>query len=739
MSTLGASGIPQFCLNAPTAGGRALFYRLHPAMDRIRKLSLDYSLKNIPIPPINIYRKFLIEKVECVIKRMRWKAFFFLKGENAPEPTDRDDEHFGFKSRKCPPQVEEMKGFEDDLLSIIEGIEVRRASDPFQDRLRKDIEKIKDTDDIIARADKSKSLYGMPKEQYQKLLRDNITRTYKRAPDSEYAEINNEARMLADDLNISERMEVMNKAEAFVTLKDHKERFESDLPCRLINPAKSEMGMVSKAILDKIIQAVRDSTAVNLWKSTPSVVDWFTAIQEKEKHTFICFDVVNFYPSITENLLKEALAFAQQFTTIYEKEFNIIMNARKSLLFSDGAAWMKKDSNSTFDVTMGSYDGAEICELVGAFLLNKLVPHIEKSSIGLYRDDGLGVLRNSTGPRANRLCKTIVSVFKRYGLSVTIDVNLKAVNFLDASFDLTTGKYKPYRKPGDVPLYVHSSSNHPPTILKNIPKAINRRVSSLSADKEVFEEAAPTYRCALAASGFQADMGFLGNKQTANRKTRKRNVLWFNPPYSKNVRTNVAQKFLMCIDKHFPKTSRLSKIFNRNTLKVSYSCLPNMASAIRSHNNSRLKPPQKERPCNCRDKPSCPLNGRCQAEEIIYEAEVTSNAGTKRYVGATAPPFKARYGNHLSSMRNERYKQSTELSKHVWSLKEKQQQYEVTWKISERAKAYNSSSKRCQLCLTEKLKIITADQQTILNKRNDLVSKCRHANKFILANYACIT
>ena len=74
-----------------------------------------------------------------------------------------------------------------------------------------------------------------------------------------------------------------------------------------------------------------------------------------------------------------------------------------------------------------------------------------------------------------------------------------------------------------------------------------------------------------------------------NKPPRKRNIIWFNPPYSKNVKTNVAQKFLRLIDKHFPKTSKLHKIFNRNTVKVSYSCMPNVKSTISSHNNRVLK------------------------------------------------------------------------------------------------------------------------------------------------------
>ena len=89
-----------------------------------------------------------------------------------------------------------------------------------------------------------------------------------------------------------------------------------------------------------------------------------------------------------------------------------------------------------FDVTMGSFDGAEVCQLVGKFLLSKLSQLVNKAEIGLYRDDGLGVLENSTGLTADKLRKAIVNVFKSVGLRVTIDVNLRIVNILDATFDI---------------------------------------------------------------------------------------------------------------------------------------------------------------------------------------------------------------------------------------------------------------------------------------------------------------
>ena len=78
-----------------------------------------------------------------------------------------------------------------------------------------------------------------------------MTKNYRHAPDNTYAEINSKAKRIAKDLKIGDRIDIVAKVEAFITLKDHKERFPSDLPCCLINPAKLELGMVSKIILEK--------------------------------------------------------------------------------------------------------------------------------------------------------------------------------------------------------------------------------------------------------------------------------------------------------------------------------------------------------------------------------------------------------------------------------------------------------------------------------------------------------
>ena len=682
----------------------------------------------------------LIEKVESLIKRMRWRAFFFLRGKDG-DSTDAEDAYPRLNSRKCPPQVDELVPFENDMLRLIESIEFRRVSDPFQDALAKDIRDMKQSADIIVRADKTRNLYKVPVAQYDKLLHDNVTKFYKSAPDSLYEDINSEAQQIAHRLDLADRMDTLAKSEAFLTLKDHKENFTTALPCRLINPSKPEMGIVSKRILESAVHAVREGSRVNLWRNTAAVINWFQGIEGKKDCSFLRFDIVDFYPSISEDLLRQAVDFAKDHVGLTDAEVEIIFHARKSLLFVNGRTWMKRDRDGTFDVTMGCYDGAEVCELVGVFLLNKLAPLFGNNDLGLYRDDGLATLRKASARDSDSTRKNLTSTMKRYGLRITVEINAKTTDFLDVTLDLETGRYFPYRKSNDRPLYINKSSNHPPNILRNLPAAISRRVSSISCDQQAFLEAAPTYEEALAASGFPGEMKFIPANQQTKKRQRQRNVTWFNPPYSKSVKTNVGHRFLSLVSKHFPKESTLHKIFNKHTLKVSYSCLPNVASNISSANRKLRSAPSVGRACNCRVKDNCPLNGECQAECVVYKAAVTDpeTGNEKDYIGLTAPSFKLRYANHLTSMRHERYEQRTELAKHVWTLKRGNVDPSISWSIIARAPAYNASSKKCHLCLSEKLAIILWPKEKRLNKRPELVSTCRHHNKVLLANFTRIT
>jgi hypothetical protein len=172
--------------------------------------------------------------------------------------------------------------------------------------------------------------------------------------------------------------------------------------------------------------------------------------------------------------------------------------------------------------------------------------------------------------------------------------------------------------------------------------------------------------------------------------------------------------------------------------------MPNMAATISSHNHHCLRvahadtqPNQQQKTCNCRDRTKCPLNGQCLQKSVIYQATVTTedDSQTQTYIGLTEQTFKSRYNSHSTSFNNLKYKNATELSKHVWELKSRNINYNIKWRIIKKAAAYNPSSKKCQLCLSEKFYIICRPHWCTLNKRNELASSCRHRNKYLLANY----
>ena len=418
---------------------------------------------------------------------------------------------------------------------------------------------------------------------------------------------------------------------------------------------------------------------------------------------------------------------------------------KHDFLFSSGEQWCKKSSSNFFDITMGSYDGAETCELVGCFLLHQITTK-HGNNFGLYRDDGLGISNKS--PREVELIKKdLCAIFRKHGLKITIEANKKCVDFLDVTLNLSNGKHMPYAKPNNTPLYIHSKSNHPPVIIRNLPESVNKRLSDISSDEDVFNRAAPVYQKALKHSGYNHELKYkpptsANVSRTAQNKKRLRNVTWYNPPYSKNVATNIGRTFLNILDDEFPENHVLHKIFNRNTMKVSYSCMPNVKQTIDGHNKSilRMDDPQKKTQnngCNCKSPNKCPLPGKCLAKSIVYQATVTTNDNKpdQTYIGLTSNTFKTRFANHKTSFTNVKKKHATELSKHVWQLKDKHIDYKIKWEIIKQASPYNNTSNRCNLCLWEKYFIICHPSLATLNKRNELVSSCRHANKYLLRNF----
>ena len=124
-------------------------------------------------------------------------------------------------------------------------------------------------------------------------------------------------------------------------------------------------------------------------------------------------------------------------------------------------------------------------------------------------------------------------------------------------------------------------------------------------------------------------------------------------------------------------------------------------------------------------------------KNAVYKATVSEQNTTseKVYFGLT-DSFKQRYNGHTQSFRHDKHRTNTELSKFIWNLKDNEKAYEIKWSIAAQARAYSNESKRCNLCLSEKLFFISnASNPSVLNKRTELISKCRHESCFYLSNF----
>ena len=221
------------------------------------------------------------------------------------------------------------------------------------------------------------------------------------------------------------------------------------------------------------------------------------------------------------------------------------------------------------------------------------------------------------------------------------------MNFLDITLDLRNNTDESYRKQDNHPVYIFKNSNHPKTILSELPKSKSKWQSDLSSNQEIFQKATAIYSEASKKSGFTEPLVFIPKINTS-KKQRKRKIYWFNRPFSVIVKTKIGRTFLKLLKQYFPKPNRLHKIFNKNTVKVSYSCMSNMSSIILSHNKRLLWPRNIEHGCNCRTSENCPLQNQCLAPGLTYQADVENNPnkGTKLYFGLAEISFKSWFTNH---------------------------------------------------------------------------------------------
>ena len=138
--------------------------------------------------------------------------------------------------------------------------------------------------------------------------------------------------------------------------------------------------------------------------------------------------------------------------------------------------------------------------------------------------------------------------------------------------------------------------------------------------------------------------------------------------------------------------------------------------------------------CSRKYKNNCPVQGRCQEKSVVYKAVVKSENESKIYYGSTKNEFKTRFLQHMSSFNTNLTKSSTTLAKYVQDLSKRKIKYKISWSIKAKAHTFSSGSKKCDLCITEKLTILKADQKTLINKRDELLSKCPHKRAFYLSS-----
>ena len=293
--------------------------------------SFGYSMTNIGIPQNKTYLLQLTDKTEMVIKRMRWKVLCNSKKET----NDIKTEWYEFKSSKIPKQVKELITFENDLIALVQNIGFRKTRNRFQKKIRKDIQLIKSSDKTVTFADETIKLKCLTKVEYDHMINNAITSKCNKVSNNIKKQINIDGKQILKNREVLNRLEKNGENNSFITLKDHKENFNNNQTVRLINPAKNEMGRISKAVLDTANKIIREAMNLNQSRNTETVIDWFKGIRNKHLFKIVIFDIKEFYPYITKNMFKKPLTFSEAHTYLSNDDQEILHHARKSILFND--------------------------------------------------------------------------------------------------------------------------------------------------------------------------------------------------------------------------------------------------------------------------------------------------------------------------------------------------------------------------------------------------------------------
>ena len=430
----------------------------------------------------------------------------FNKAQNVRTTTTSNNQHSRtFPTRRSAPSDNKLVKFEDALYKIINNIKFKTYTNNFQNNMKKDLNKIETSNKLFVFADKSNNLYKVNKANYEKILNNKVSSAYKLSNKNTINKINDETYNLIKLHKVKGKIPKLQEKQAFITIKDHKENFPNKIEYRLLNPTKSFFAKYSKNLIDKINLTIKNYSKLNQWKNTDNVINWFKNLKLNNNYRLIKFDIVKFYPSITKKTLIKALEFAEDFLPITDKDTNLIIQSCKSVLTHNNKTWEKINSENQFNISMGSFNGAEICDLVGLFLLNE----INKSNIfnhnefGIYRDDGMAVIRSKSPRTAENTTKKLIKLFKNFDFKITVESGLIQTNFLDVSFNILNSSYRPYNKPNSPILYVNNNSNHPKQILKQLPITINQRLINLSNNEDSFNNIKQTYQNSLNSANYK--------------------------------------------------------------------------------------------------------------------------------------------------------------------------------------------------------------------------------------------
>ena len=292
-------------------------------MADINLANFDYSLKNIPTPSNDNYLRGVIVQCEKFLQRLRWKVYHFLKDPNKseePKTTQKENDknkniqhndtekiniNFGFRTPENAPQPKELVAFENSLNYLISNLKYKNSqTNEFQKKLKKDVNYIRNSKKIFVKADKTNNIYEVEPSLYSKLLDNNIKANYKKVDNNVINDINKGSKKCIEVLNpdLTNRVEKITPKNSYITIKDHKQEFPNKIQCRLINPTKTNIGKISKQILEKINNEIIKKTNLRLLKNSKAAIDWFISKKPKKELQFLQIDIQDYYPSINKKI-----------------------------------------------------------------------------------------------------------------------------------------------------------------------------------------------------------------------------------------------------------------------------------------------------------------------------------------------------------------------------------------------------------------------------------------------------